>query len=174
MLKTRELARLLEEFVWSKGKSRSYLLSCHYLKPLQQPFASNLASEQILIPLGLQKITISNIATLETQNLEILNCLWCEGQSYYQTPCYGGRRAHCVWYVVILGYHKTQLYTNIFRVSNLTSVIPWCFPPLELKQPCVKMVVHHCRGFLKHAHPYISVLPLRLALGYYSPGRLGL
>lgn len=83
MLKTRELARLLEAFVWSKEESRSYLLSCHYLKQLQQLCASNLAAELILIPHGSQKITISNMATFKThRHLEILSSLWCEGQNY--------------------------------------------------------------------------------------------
>lgn len=52
VLKTSELARLLEAFVWSKEESRSYLPSCHYLKRLQQLFASNLAAELILTPHG--------------------------------------------------------------------------------------------------------------------------
>lgn len=55
VLKTGELARLLEAFVWSKEENMSYLLSCHYLKQLQQLFASNLAAKLILIPHGPQK-----------------------------------------------------------------------------------------------------------------------
>lgn len=173
MLKTRELARRLEAFIWSKEESKSYLLSRHYLKQLQQLFASNLAAELILIPRS-TKITIGNMATFKTQrHLETLSSLWCEGQNYWHAPCYGGGRTH--WYVVILGYHKTQLHTNIFQVSNLSSVISWCFPPLEFKEQCVKMAICHCRGFLNHACPYIGVLPLKLALGYCSPARwLGL
>lgn len=76
IFKTKELARLLEAFVWSKEESRSYLLCCHYIKQLQQLCASNLAAVSILI-------TISNIVMFKKHRyLEIFSSSWCEGQNY--------------------------------------------------------------------------------------------
>lgn len=71
VFKTRELARLLEAFVWSKEESRSSLLCCQYLKKLQL-CTSNLAAVLIPITHGSLENIISNMAMFKKhRHLEI-------------------------------------------------------------------------------------------------------